>query len=420
LRSPMYTVVTLIAIGIGVGANTAIFSVINGILLKPLPYPDPERLTGVWQRAPGIGIENMNLSPSDYFTFREENRTFQQFGMWTGGSVSVTGLAAPEQVQDISVTEGTLNALGIQPVLGRWFTPKDDIPGSPETVLVTYGYWQRRLGGDASITGRRIRVDGQSREIIGELGKVLWVLMGSIGVVLLIACANVANLLLVRADGRQHELAIRAALGGSSAQIAGEILIESLCLGVLGGAAGLALAYWSLRLLVTIAPAYLPRLENITIDPLVLLFTLAVSLVAGVLFGLIPVIKYAAPGVTAALRGGGRTLSQSRERHRARNTLAVLQVALAVVLLISSGLMIRTFLALRQVQPGFNGLRELQTVRIFIPEAQVKEPVRVIRMLEDILGKIRAIPGVSSAAFANSVPTDGNNSTDLLYAEDRT
>ena len=512
MRSPLFTVVTLLTIGIGVGANTAIFSVINGILLKPLPYPDPERLTGVWQRAPGIGIENMNLSPSDYFTFREENRTFQQFGMWTGGSVSVTGLAAPEQVQDISVTEGTLNALGIQPVLGRWFTPKDDIPGSPETVLVTYGYWQRRLGGDASITGRRIRVDGQSREIIGvmprtfrfldekpdlilpfrfdrgkvflgnfsfqgiarlkpgvtlaqanadlarmipmvntkfppppgfsaklfedariapnarplkqdvigDLGKVLWVLMGSIGVVLLIACANVANLLLVRADGRQHELAIRAALGGSSAQIAGEILIESLCLGVLGGAAGLALAYWSLRLLVTIAPAYLPRLENITIDPLVLLFTLAVSLVAGVLFGLIPVIKYAAPGVTAALRGGGRTLSQSRERHRARNTLAVLQVALAVVLLISSGLMIRTFLALRQVQPGFNGLRELQTVRIFIPEAQVKEPVRVIRMLEDILGKIRAIPGVSSAAFANSVPTDGNNSTDLLYAEDRT
>jgi putative ABC transport system permease protein len=257
-------------------------------------------------------------------------------------------------------------------------------------------------------------------DVVGDLGKVLWVLMGSIGVVLLIACANVANLLLVRAEGRQHERAIRTALGAGGAQIAQEFLLESVFLGVLGGAAGLGLAYWALRLLVTIAPASLPRLENITIDPQVLLFTLAISLAAGVLFGLIPVIKYAAPGVAATLRAGGRTLSQSKEAHRARNTLVVLQMALAVVLLISAGLMIRTFQALRQVQPGFTAPSQLQTMHIFIPEAQVKEPVRVIRMFQEILRRISAVPGVSSASFANSVPTDGNNSTDLLYAEDRT
>lgn len=512
MRSPMFTVVTLVTIAIGVGANSAIFSVINGILLKPLPYPDPGSLVSVWQTAPGIGITDLNASPSDYFTFREENRTFQQFGIWTGDSVSVIGLAAPEQVQALDVTAGTLKALGVQPALGRWFTLKDEVKGNPETVILTHGYWQRKFGGDASAIGRRIVADGKAREIIGvmpqtfrfldekpdlifpfqferakvslgnfsyqaiarlkpgvtlaqanadvarmipivntkfppppgfsaklfedariqpsvrplkqdvigDLGKVLWVLMASIGVVLLIACANVANLLLVRAEGRQQELAIRTALGAGSAQIAREFIVESVSLGVLGGAAGLGLAYWALRLLVRIAPSSLPRLENITIDPLVLLFTLALSLMAGVLFGLMPVFKFAAPSVMAALRAGGRTLSHSKETHRARNALVVLQVALAVILLISSGLMIRTFQALRNVQPGFTGPRELQTLAVFIPEAQVKEPERVVRMQQEILRKVAAIPGVSSAAFANSVPTDGNNSTDLLYAEDRT
>ena len=512
MRSPMFTVVTLITIGIGVGANTAIFSVINGVLLKPLPYPDSESLVSVSQSAPGIGLDKLQESPSDYFTFREENRTFQNFGVWTGSSVSITGLEAPEQLQSVTVTEGTLNALGVQPALGRWFTAKDDSTDIPQTAILTYGYWQRRFGRDAAVIGRQIRVDGQLTEIIGvmprsfrfleqkpdlilpfqfnrakttlgnfsfqgiarlkpgvtlalanadvarmipivntkfapppgfsakmfedarilpkvlplkqdvigDLGKVLWVLMGSIGAVLLIACANVANLLLIRAEGRQQELAIRTAMGAGSAQIAGELLTESVFLGLLGGVAGLGFAYAALRLLVTIAPANLPRIENITIDPLVLLFTLAISLFAGLLFGLIPVIKYAAPNVTAALRAGGRTLSQSRERHRTHNTLVILQTALAVVLLVSSGLMIRTFQALRQVQPGFTNPGQLQTLSIFIPEGQVKEPERVIQMFQEVERKLSEIPGVQSVAFANSVPTDGNNSTDVLYAEDRT
>ncbi|HXN45198.1 MAG TPA: ABC transporter permease, partial [Bryobacteraceae bacterium] len=369
MRAPMFTAVTVITIGIGVGANTAIFSVVNGILLKPLPYPEPAGLVSVRQSAPSINMKDMPLSPSDYFTFRDDNHTFQNFGIWGGGTVSVTGLAEPEQVLNLSVTAGTLDALGIRPALGRWFTAKDDSPGSPETTILTYGYWQRRFGGSAAAIGRRILVDGVAREIVGvmprtfrfldakaalllpfrfdrgktflgnfsfqgiarlrpgvgleqanadlarmipivntqfppppgfsvklfedvrvfpdvrplkqevvgDLGKVLWVLMGSIGLVLLIACANVANLLLVRAEGRQHELAIRAALGAGSGRLAGEILIESVVLGLAGGVFGVGLAYAALSALVAIAPANLPRIENVTLDPLSLVFALAVS-----------------------------------------------------------------------------------------------------------------------------------------------
>src|SRR6202023_2666743 len=191
------------------------------------------------------------------------------------------------------------------------------------------------------------------QEVVGDIGATLWVLMGTIGLVLLIACANVANLLLVRAEGRQQELAIRAALGAGWGRIAREMLLESLTLGVMGGVLGLGLAYSSTRILVTRGPAALPRLTEIGIDPLVLAFSLVVSLLAGLLFGLIPVVKYAGPHLATALRAGGRSLSHSRERHRARNTLVVVQVALALVLLIGSGLMIRTFQALRNIQPGF-------------------------------------------------------------------
>ena len=168
-QSPTFTVVTLLTVGIGIGANTAMFSVINGILLKPLPYRDPEALVGVWQTAPALNIKNLQASPSDYFTFREENRSFEQFGVWNGGSVSVTGLGPPERAPSVFVTEGTLNALGVQPALGRWFTPKDDSPESPDTIILTDGYWHRRFGGEASAIGRRLLVDGKAREIIGVM-----------------------------------------------------------------------------------------------------------------------------------------------------------------------------------------------------------------------------------------------------------
>jgi predicted permease len=258
------------------------------------------------------------------------------------------------------------------------------------------------------------------QDVTGDVGKVLWVVMATIGMVLLIACANVANLLLVRVEGRQQELAIRAALGAGWTRIARDLLLESLLLALTGGMLGVALARAAIRLLLYIAPAQLPRLSNISIDPRVLLFAVAVSLVSGLLFAAIPVLKFAGPKIVDTLRGGGRTMSHSRERHRARNTLVIVQTALALVLLIAAGLMIRTFAALRQVQPGFTNPAEIQTLTIFIPETTVRDSGQTIRTMQNILDKIRQIPGVRSAAFASSAPTDGFNSGDPIYAEDHT
>jgi putative ABC transport system permease protein len=510
--SPGFTTIALVTLALGIGATAAIFSVVNAVLIKPLPYPKADALVGVWHVAPGIsGIDgDINCTPTMYFTYRDENRTFQKMGVWTSGGASVTGVGEPEQLRALTVTYGTLDALGVQPALGRWFSQTDDTPGSADTVMLTYGYWQRRFGGDRSVVGRAMNVDfvphtiigvmpadfgfqnnpelilplrfdrsklylgnfsyqgvarlkpgvtlqqanadiarmlpmwlnawpvppGFSKDIfqnahfgpkikplkqdvVGDIGTVLWVLMGTIGLVLLIACANVANLLLVRAESRQQELAIRAALGAGWGSIAREMLFESLTLGFLGGALGLGLAYGALRVLVANGPTTLPRLSEIGIDPTVLAFTFAVSLLAGLLFGLIPVVKYAGPNLAASLRGGGRTLSQSRERHRARNTLVVVQVALALVLLVGSGLMIRTFQALRNVPPGFEHPEEVQLMRVFIPDAQVKDDVRVMRSQNEMLDKLAAIPGVKSVAFSSSAPLEGFNSNDLVYAEDK-
>ena len=509
-RAPLFTGITLLTLGIGIGANTAIFSVISGVLLKPLPYPDSGRLVGVWQTGAGVGIDKMQASPATYFTYREENRSFEDIGVWQRSSVSVTGVGEPEQIRAVSVTEGVLPVLGVQPALGRGFTRQDDTPGSPETVILMYGYWQRRFGGDRGVLGRRIVMDGKAREVIGvmpenfrfldvkrdvilplqfdrgkvfngnfsyqaiarlkpgvsmaqasadearmiamlpsrfppppgmsnkmlenarlgplvnplkddvigDVGKALWILMGTVGIVLFIACANVANLLLVRAEGRQQELAIRAALGAGWSRIARELLIESITLGLLGGALGLGLAYGALRVLVSMGPANLPRLGEIAIDPKVLLFTLALSLMCGILFGLAPVFKYAGPQLGTVLREGGRSVSEGRERHRARSTLVVVQVALALVLLISSGLMMRSFQSLRRVQPGFQSPEQIQTLATSISRVQVPEVDRVLRMENDLIEKVSAIPGASSASLTNSITMDGNHDNDPIFVED--
>jgi predicted permease len=510
-RSPQFTAITLLTLAIGIGANTAIFSVVDGVLLKPLPYPHAEELVAVWQTAPGLNRKELGISPSLYFIYRQENRTFQDIGMWLYGASSVTGVVQPEQMKTLRVTEGTLPLLGIHPILGREFSQQDVSSGSPETVLLAHWYWQTRFGGDAAVIGRRILVDGIARQVIGvlpqsfrflhlkpglvlpfhfdrsklllgdfsylavarlkpgvtveqasadvarmipmniqrfqpppgysvklfedarigpnvrplhrylvgEVDTMLWVLMGSIGLVLLIACANVANLLLVRTEGRQQELAIRAALGAGASQIARELLLESVALGLIGGVLGLGLAYWALKVLIWAAPANVPRIEEISINPVVLLFTLAISLAAGVLFGLIPVFKYVGPNLANSLHSSGRSSSQSRERHRARSTMVVVQVALALVLLICSGLMIRTFQAMRNVQPGFTQPEELQAMRISIPRAQVAGAAAVMRMEQDILEKIRAVPGVSSAGMVSAIPMDDQAWANSIFVKDR-
>ena len=512
-RAPMFTAVTVITLAAGIGGNTVVFSVLEGVLLKPLPYPRAEELVGVWHTAPGLQIADLNMSPSNYFIYREQGKTLQDIGMYQGDSDSVTGVAEPEQVPAMRVTDGTLPLLGIPPLLGRTFTKEDDSPGTPATVVLTYGYWRHKFGGDSSAIGKTLIVDGKSRQIIGvmpqrfrfldqddlalftpfqfernkvflgnfsyealgrlkpgatleqlnadvarmlpivmntfpappgfslklfegahiganvrplkrdvvgDAGSVLWVLMGSIGMVLLIACANVANLLLVRVEGRRQELALRAALGASWGRIAAELWLESLSLGFLSSLLGLGLAWGALRALVVMAPAGLPRIHDIGIDGPVLLFTAAIAVFTSLLFGAIPVFKYAGAQLSTGIREGGRALSQSREQHRARSVLVVVQVALALVLLICSGLMIRTFRAMTKVDPGFARAAEVQTFRISIPEAQIKENEPVLRMEEEILHKVEAVPGVSSVAITTKIPMDGDGWHDPIFVEGRT
>jgi predicted permease len=516
-RNPAFTAISLLTIAIGIGANAAVFSVVNSVLLKPLNYPRSHELVALHQIAPGAAgladFENgLLLSPSMYFTYAEQNRTFQSLGVWVPGTANVTGLAEPEQVRTIEVSDGVLQVLASPPEVGRWLSSGDQIPRGPERVMLSYGYWQRRFGGDRTVVGSDVLVDSRPREIvgvmpegfrfvdtdfdvilplafdrgkvilagfgyhgiarlkpgvaiaeanadltrmlpiwmdswsngpgsnphiyetwkitpmirplkqevIGNVSEVLWVVTGTIGLVLLIACANVTNLLLVRVESRQRELAVRAALGAGWTRIVRGLLVESMMLGLMGGAVGASLAQAGVRFLVASGPANLPRLSEISLDGRTLGFTVLLSLLSGLLFGLIPALKYAGPQASLALRSAGRTASLSREGHRARNILVVGQVAMALVLLVSAVLMIRTFQALRKVEPGFTDAQHLQLMRISIPNSLVAEPERVTRIQNEIADKLAGIPGVKSVGFASKMPMEGFDSAwDAIYAQDK-
>jgi predicted permease len=507
-RIPSFTAACVITIGLGIGAATAIFSAVDGVLLKPLPYPEPDRLVALLHTAPGVGIKELNMAPSLYFTYNDESRVLEDVSLWTGDTWTLTGLAEPEQVRGLSVSHEFLRALGVKPALGRAFTAADDIPGSERVVILSDSFWRSRIGGDRSVVGRQLRLDGNGYTVVGVLPpsfrfmdrqismiaplrvnraevlliqfccqgiarlkpgatladadadvarmlpmaeakfpmnpafshtafrdsrvaprlqplkdvqvggvrSVLWVLMGTVGILLAIACANVTNLMLVRTDGRRQELATRAALGAGRSRIARELVLESTLLGCVGGALGIAIAAGAIRCFKAFLTTLLPRMEEISIDSTVLVFTAGISLAAGFVLGLVSVYRYVRPEPWKELRNGGRALTGNRARRRARALLVSAQVALALVLLVGSGLMIRTAVALHQVDPGFSGAADVQTVRIDIPETEVKEAERVVRMEEEILRKIESIAGVSKVAMINSIPMDGG-SNDPVYAE---
>jgi predicted permease len=506
-RAPLFTTVTLITLAVGIGANTAIFSIVYGVLLKPLPFTDPERLVGVWHRAPGTGFEELNQSPATYFTYREHGRTFEDIGTYRWDSVSITGRGEPERLRALMVTDGTLPLVGARALRGRLFTKADDSPGVPPRVILTYGYWLRRFGG-ADVVGQPITVDGKpldiigilpqsfsfldstasivlplqfdrsktfvgnfsyrglarlkpgvtleqanadvarmlpmlvekfplppgftlkmfqelklmpnvrplSVDVVGDIGQVLWTLLGTAGIVLIIACANVANLSLVRAESRHQELAVRTALGASRWQIARSLLAESVMLALAGAIIGVALARGALALLVWLGPTSLPRLQEIEINGLVLLFTLVVALGAALLSGVLPVLRYAEPSV-AALQEGGRSASEGRTRHRARNALVVAEIAMALVLLVVSGLMIRSFQALRAVDPGFRDPEQVQTFRIEVPEGVVADPDQAVRTHQQIVEAVARVPGVTSVGVSSAITMDGNDSNDPVFVE---
>ena len=488
---PGFSVAALLSLALGIGANTAIFSVLNAVLIRPLPYPRSDALVGVFNRLviQGEVFEDAELSAGMYAACKESAKAFESFGVWIPGAATATGRGDPEQLVTVTATEGVLPTLGVPAYIGRWFSSEDDTPGSPQTVILSYGYWQRKFGGDHRVLGRTMVIDFIPRQVIGvmprnfrlvnlapdlllpqrfprsglrsdefsftgiarlkpgvtialanqdlrrvwktwaeangvsksfdmlnitpnlrplkkdvvgDVGSVLGVLMGALGLVLLLVCANVANLVLVRAQSRRQEFAIRAALGAGWGRIARELLVESLTLGIVGGGLGLVLAYTGLQVLVTQGPATLPRLEEISIDGTALVFTLVCSLGTSLLFGLGAVLRSGIPGRMQNARGA----TQGTQQLRAQNALVITQVALAFVLLVASGLMIRSFFALRAVTPGFTHPEWIQTVRIAIPEALMPDSERVIRSQSEILTRLSAIPGVTAVGFASALPME--------------
>jgi len=506
-RTPAFTVTVLLTLAIGIGANTAVFSVINRVLLRPLPYPDSDRLVALWLNAPGAGglasfsSGGLRLSPSMYFTFQRHNQSFQSLGIWINGTANVTGVARPEQVHTVDISDGILQTLEVPAIAGRWFSAPDQDPRGAKSVILSYGYWQRRFGGDRSVIGRVLQVDSQPRtivgvmprnfriadqqydlllplaldpvhevlagfgfngigrlksgvsiahadadiarlipvwmdswtngpgtdphyyriwriapafiplkqQVIGNVRSSLWIVMATVGLVMLIACANIANLLLVRADSRQQELSIRAALGAGRGRIARELLVESIALALSGGLLSIALASGCLRLLVAFGPANLPRLSEITLDARSLAFTFLLAVFSGLFFGAIPAWRYARSQLSLTLGSAMRTATAGRTHHRSRKILIVAQTAMALVLLVCAVLMIRSFAALRDVDPGFSDPAHIQTVSISIPDQLIADPVLVTRTENSIADRIAAIPGVTSVGFARAVPMDNDD-----------
>jgi predicted permease len=503
-RAPAFTLVAAVTLALGIGAATAVFSVLNGVLIKPLPYPDPGALVSIWNTSPSSErAGRVPLSATQWFTYRDENRVFAELGLWSSARASVTGSPGPEEIETLRVTDGTLQALGVRPAMGRWFSRQDDGPGSPESVMLTDSYWKRRYGGDRAAIGQSLLVDGLPRtiigvmpvgfrfldhrpdlimpfrfnrnalllgafnyqavgrlkpgvtlerasadlarmnetwlnawpspagfekerfakapalrplkqDVVGDIGNVLWVSMVMVGTVLIIACANVANLLLVRGERRRHELGIRAALGAGRLRLARQQLLESVLIGLCGGGLGVALAYAAVRVLVALSPASLPRLDDIGIDGVALTFAVVATLGSSVAVGLFPIMKHVGPAIGMSLRAGDRASSSAPERQRTRDALVVAQVSLALVLLVGAGLMMRTFLALRAVQPGFAEPAHVQLVRLTFPEALLQDPVRVFRLQSDIQERVAAVPGVAAVSLTSAAPMEPFVSANVL------
>jgi putative ABC transport system permease protein len=498
-----FTATAVLIIALGIGATTAIFSVVNAVVIKPLPYPDADAVVRVAHSAVTGGVRGDGggfgfFSAKTWELYATNVRAFEELGMYRSGQATITGLTDPERANTLVVTESIVRVLEVPPALGRWFSREDDQPGAADTAILSDGYWRRRFGGDRNVIGRTVTVDGRPHEVIGvmparftlrelpvdvvlpmrtnaaqpgavifccsavarlkpgmtvadanadidrllpgyierdlrpaagamadalqlraavrplkedvvgDVGQVLWVLLGSISILLIIACANVANLVLVRAQTRGAELALRTALGARSGRLARGLMVESLTLSLIGGLIGVGLAYAGLRILLAFPPANLPRLNEIAIDLPVLGFALGLSVVSGLLFGLVPILRVIGQrfsNLAGAVRAGGRGASAGKHQYRSQNALVVAQVALALVMLVASGLMIRSFENLRSVEPGFADPATVQTVRASMPRTLESE--RLVGVQQQILERLAAIPGITSAAYTTLLPMEG-------------
>ena len=503
LKSPGFTAIALITLALGIGANTAIFSVINAVLLKPLPFKDPERIVRVWATDRNKGEYRRPTSYPNFVDWKARNTVFEYTAAYSEAGAVLTGNGSPEYLDGIVATGDLLPLLGVQPVRGRFFSEQEVQAGNAPVAVISYNFWQRSFQGDPDILNRSIILDGKNRTIVGvmpagfkfpldtektdflmlidptkeenqgrgssylgvvarlkpevnlaqahaemdsissdletqhadhntgrgsrlvtmhedlirKVQRALLVLFGSVGCVLLIACANVANLLLGRVTARQKEIAVRTALGASRWRIIRQLLTESLLLSVTGGLFGLLLAKWGLDVLVALIPSSVPRAQEISIDWLVLGLTFALSMLTGIIFGLLPALQVSKPDLTTALKEEGRGTTGSSRHHRVRSLLVVAELAVSFVLLVGAGLFMRSFLQLRDVNPGFDAEKVL-TMMIALPETKYAKPEQQALFFQQLLARLGTLPGVEAVGAVDPLPLSGNSSGSSFKIEE--
>jgi putative ABC transport system permease protein len=502
-KSPGSTLIAVLALGLGIGANSAIFSVVNAVLLRPLPYQDPERLVVVWETKLNKGILQEYVSPPDYRDWVEQNRAFDRMAALRTQPAVLTGGQLPERVETALISPSAFEMLGVKAARGRTFFGGEDRPGQNRVAVLSHGLWQRRFGGDPGVLGQAVTVDGNSftivgvtppdfhlldtpselwlpytldnkeenenqrgfrtlrviahlkpgvsldqaqsemrsiedglarkypdldtgwstkvvplrDQLVGDVRATLWTLLAAVVFVLLIACANVANLLLARAGSREKEIALRAALGAKPGRLVRQLLTESVLLGLAGGVLGLLLAAWSVSILGRFCPANLPRMNEIGIDWRVLAFTLAVSILTGIVFGLAPAAGSVRSDLNSILKTSGRGTTASRARAQLRNALVVAEIASCVVLLTGAGLLIRSFVRLQSVNPGFRPDHVL-TMQLTLPEARYSG-WKVAAFYRQLLERLQALPGVQVAGIARNLPLSGVDASLNFTVENR-
>lgn len=498
-RTRGFTIVVLLTLALGIGANSAIFSVVNTVLLKPLPYKDPSRLVTVFHDYPSLKLEAPITAPG-FRDYRDRTRSFEQFAVQSGWNANLTGAGDPERIAANQVSQQFFPALGIPPLIGRTFLPEEEEPGNHRVVVLSHGLWSRLFGEDRSAVGRQISLNGEQYDIIGVMpsafvdpwnrdaelwaplaftpqqlqsrneylavtarlkpgvsiqqaqtelsalsetirtenpqlfdgysllakpvitvitGNIrssLFILLGAVGFVLLIACANVANLFLVRASARHKEIALRTALGARRWPLIRQLLVESTLLSVIGGALGLLLAWASIRLLVGFNPGNIPRIQELAVDNGVILFTAIVSLVTGTLFGVYPAVRATRSNLHDSLKEGGRSGTGDRGGQMVRRALVVAEVALALTLLTGGGLLLRSFSRLANVDPGFDS-RNLLTFTVSLPASKYANDTLRRAFFTDVVSRLSALPGVRGAAAASVLPFSGGWSTGSFNVE---
>ncbi len=507
-RKPAFTFLAGLTLAIGIGANTAIFSVVDGVLIDPLPFPEPDRLVSYNHEAPGLGVNVPVIPHSEamYLHYLEGARAVDALAVFSDDNVNLMSGGEPQRLAAVQVTREYFDVVGVQPVLGRGFVEGEDRPGAEPVAVLGYGLWQQTFGSDPSVVGRLVEMDGVRRRVVGvmpegfavtdeelwipleidpddadggslgligvarlaegatieaaqvemqdllgryaethaddlppgileqsglaadvkplkelfvqDVRQALWVLFGTVGFVLLIACANVANLFLVRAEARQRETAVRTAMGASRLDMMRQHLSESVLLALGAGVTGLALAAFGVQGLLRLAPAELPEILRVGIDGSVLAFTLGVSLTTGVVFGVVPVLGYGRRDLSGTLREGGRSSTDGEGRHRARRGLVVAQVALALVLLVGSGLMLRSFVALRAVDLGF-GTEGLMTFRLGLPGAEYEDGEPVVDFYRRLTERLESMPGVEAVGMNTGLPLTGSKSAGPMEPVER-